>query len=152
MKDKYKIVVDTREQKPLWDKGIIRKALKVGDYSIEGQEEKIAIERKSAGDLFGTLGGGHARFKKELAKALEYDYFAIVVEAPYDTLLKKDFPGGYNSRMKGFVVMSILFTIHVKYGIPVFMASNRVEAKHIIKELFKAYTKIYMFNNNKLYK
>jgi len=138
-----KIVVDTREQKPLWKEGkeVIRHKLDVGDYSLEGKEDKIAIERKSPGDLFGTLGTGHNRFKKELEKALTYDYFAIVIETDYENVLNKGFKGAYNSQMKGFVITSILFTIHVKYGIPVFFCNGRTETKHIVKEIFKAYEK-----------
>ena len=78
-----KIIIDTREQKPLaFNKskaieGVIKKKLDVGDYSIEGYEDKIAIERKSPGDLFGSLFGGHKRFQKELEKGMDYDFFMI---------------------------------------------------------------------------
>ncbi len=136
-------MVDTREQKPLWVKNIVSKKLNVGDYSLEGFEDRISIERKSLIDLFGTLGGGHKRFKKELEKSRSYDYFAIVIEGSYTKCLEKDFVGSYYSKMRGYVITSILFTLHIKYGINIFFANNRIEAKKIIKEIFKSYTKIY---------
>jgi len=142
-KNEYTIVVDSREKKPFWKTNVVKKKLDVGDYSIEGLEDRIAIERKSPGDLFGTLGKGHKRFKKELERALKYDYFAIVVETNYSNILKKEFDGAYNSKMLGYVITSILFTIHVKYNIPVFFANGRVEAKQIVKELLKACNKLY---------
>ena len=139
-KNDYEIVVDTREQKPFF-KNATYKGLKTGDYSILGLEDKIAIERKSPGDLFGTLGGGHKRFKKELERAKKLDYFAIIIEGSYSKILTKDFEGSYHNKMRGYVITSILFTLHVKYNINVFFAINRNESKKIIKEIFKAYIK-----------
>jgi len=139
----YKIVVDTREQKPLWKKNIISKKLDVGDYSIEGYEDKISIERKSLGDLFGTLGKGNKRFKKELEKAMKYNYFAIVIEGSFSSCLNKDFKGSHFSKMKGYVILKILFTLHIKYGINIFFTNGRIESKNIIKQIFNSYKNIY---------
>jgi ERCC4-type nuclease len=75
-----RIIIDTREQRPLlpWRsprKGdepgrlvnqhgqpqfmvpTVRGTLSAGDYSVEGLEAVVAIERKSVGDLYGTLYG-----------------------------------------------------------------------------------------------
>ena len=140
----YKIVTDTREQKALWKEGknVIRKKLDTGDYSIEGYEDKISCERKNLMDLYSTLGKGHKRFKKELERALELEYFAIVIEGSYSSCYNKDFDGSYHSKMKGFVITSILFTIHLKYGVPIFFCSGRTESKRVIKEIFNAYMKV----------
>jgi len=135
----YIIVVDTREQLPLWKKDVISKKLDVGDYSIEGYENKIAVERKSLSDLFGTLGGGHKRFKAELERAKSYDYFAIVIEGSFTNIMKKEYPGSYHSKMEGYVILKILFTLHIKYGINIFMANNRVECKQYIKHIFNSF-------------
>jgi len=134
-------VVDTREQRPLWKKDIIRKKLDAGDYSISGYEGLIAIERKSPSDLFGTLGKGHKRFKAELERAKDYEYFAIIVEASYSTCIEKSFDNAHYSRMRGYVITSILFTLHVKYQIPIFFTNGRLETKAIIREIFNAYVK-----------
>lgn len=141
-----KIVIDTREQKPLWTKStkltkIERATLSTGDYSIKGYEDKFAIERKSLSDLFSTLGKGHKRFKKEITRGLDMDYFAIVIDGSYDHVLKKDFDGSYFSKMKGHVITSILFTIHIKYKVPIFFSTGRAQSKRIIRELMKAYLK-----------
>jgi DNA excision repair protein ERCC-4 len=133
------IVVDSREQRPLWTKDIEIKALNVGDYSLKGHEDKIAVERKSLQDLFGTLGSGHKRFKKELERAEGYDYFAIVVDGSYSDCKKKNFAGSFYSKMKGYVIIKILFTLHVKYKINIFFTNGRVESKQVIKSIFEAY-------------
>lgn len=84
------IVVDTREQTP-WIPAIerpggrrillpvVRRKLNAGDYTVEGYEAEIAIERKSLADWIGTMfsavdtAEGKAtsweRFRRELARA-----------------------------------------------------------------------------------
>ena len=143
----YKIIIDTREQLPLWNKStktqeVLRKKLDTGDYSMEGYENKFAIERKNCGDLFGTLGKGHKRFKKEIERALKLDYFAIIIEGSHTSILEKTFDNAFRSKMKGYVINSILFTIHLKYKIPIFYTNGRIETKHVIKDLMNAYYKI----------
>ena len=138
MKD-YKIVVDSREQKPLWNKEVIVKKLDVGDYSILGQEVNISIERKNLGDAWSTMLSGNKRFHAELKRAESLDYFAMVIEGNYTDLLKKNFPGSYYSKVKAYIVSQILFTFHVKHGMNLFFCNGRVEAKKIIKELFDAF-------------
>lgn len=132
-----KIVVDTREGLPYWKRGIIKKKLDVGDYSIEGKENKIAIERKSPIDALGTLGKGHKRFKKEIERAKNYEYFGIYIECSKEQLVKKDFPGSYHSRMKGWVAVKILDTINEKYGVDVVYCNNRNGCKRAIKKKFE---------------
>ena len=140
IKTDYKIIVDSREQEPLWRTGNIeRKGLKTGDYSIEGHEDKFALERKSCADLFGTLGKGHARFKKELARADDLDYFAIIIDGSYTNVRNKEFEGAKYSKMKGYVMTAIVFTLHIKYGINIFFTNGRLESKKIMKELMDAY-------------
>lgn len=136
-----KIIVDTREQNPLWTTDAIQQKLDVGDYSIEGYHDKIAIERKSLPDLYGTLGKGHKRFKKELERARQLEYFAIVTEGSYTSAYLKEFDGAHHTKMRGYVITQIKFTLHVKYGINIFFCNGRIEAKRVIKDIFKAYLK-----------
>ena len=138
MKD-YTIIVDSREQKPYFNKNIEVKGLKTGDYSIKGYENKICIERKSLIDLFGTLGAGNKRFKKELERAQELDYFAIIIDGTFRQVRDKDFEGSYHSKMKGYIINKILFTLIVKYNIHVFFGGDRKQSKSIIKQIFDAY-------------
>jgi len=52
------ILVDTREQNPFdfsrfegWFAGVEKKALKLGDYSVAGLEDRCVVERKALPDL-----------------------------------------------------------------------------------------------------
>ncbi len=85
------VVVDTREQEPYgFDSesiASIRKALPAGDYSIEGFETRVAVERKSMADFVSTVIRGRKRFHKELEKLRHYDAACVVVEANYRDVL-----------------------------------------------------------------
>lgn len=85
-----RVIVDSREQRP-WDLakfGCETKVCKLytGDYSVEGMEEFISIERKSFGDFMGTMGAGRKRFAAAVGRMLEIPYRAIVVEATYQEI------------------------------------------------------------------
>lgn len=152
MKSNYQIIVDTREQRPLWKKTIFQK-LDVGDYSFKHNEidfsNIIAIERKSLSDLFGTLGQGHLRFKKEISKALNLSYFAIVIDGSLTQIITKKFDGGEFIKMKGETISKILFTLHLKYGINVFFSKGRNDSKRIIKSIFESFIAIDDINRAK---
>lgn len=94
----FTIIVDTREQAPwsfdqltLWQtaaEGGARIAVRTergtltsGDYSIAGMQDRIAIERKSLADLYGTLGKGRARFEAELERLSRLEWAAVIIES-----------------------------------------------------------------------
>ncbi|MDD5006957.1 MAG: hypothetical protein PHU49_01435 [Syntrophorhabdaceae bacterium] len=56
------VLVDTRERDPLsfsdfpnWIAGERRQKLEAGDYSVEGMEDLLALERKTLSDLITTV-------------------------------------------------------------------------------------------------
>jgi ERCC4-type nuclease len=138
-KIEYTIVVDTREQDKLWDKNVIIKKLDVGDYSIEGHTDQICIERKSGIDAFGTAARGHNRFNKEIERSKSLEYFAVVIEEPYTTLLQKKFTGAVFCKIRAFIILKTWFSWHMKHNIPLFFTNSRAESKMIIREIFRAY-------------
>ena len=65
------VVIDSREQHPLSFSSAVQTevaALPIGDYSIKGLEDDVVIERKSLGDLLGSITHERERFGKELRK------------------------------------------------------------------------------------
>ena len=62
------IVIDTREQEPYsFDSRLVaavRRALPAGDYSVEGMEERVAVERKSLDDFVSTVIHARRRFRE----------------------------------------------------------------------------------------
>ncbi|HVY62329.1 MAG TPA: hypothetical protein VHF22_11785, partial [Planctomycetota bacterium] len=89
-KPPFTVVIDTREQAPLsfgsWPTVVA--GMKTGDYSIQGFEDQIAIERKSLSDLFGCIGRDRDRFERELLRLWALDYAAIVIEATLADVLE----------------------------------------------------------------
>lgn len=99
----FTVVVDSREQSN-WDFKNFRadarqkrlplvvrtvtKGLKSGDYSIEGIEDRISVERKSLSDLYSTLGQGRERFERELQRLSEMEVAAVVIEADWRTIIE----------------------------------------------------------------
>ena len=64
--------------------------LRTGDYSLEGLENTIAIERKSLHDCYSTLGQQRERFVRELRRLQEgYAWAAVVVEAGWDEIIRR---------------------------------------------------------------
>lgn len=68
-------IVDTREQNPLsfrrfkgWFARIERRALPLGDYSVEGMEDSCVVERKDLADLIQSFTANRAVFIKRLRR------------------------------------------------------------------------------------
>jgi DNA excision repair protein ERCC-4 len=86
------IIRDTREQNGydfacLSPKPQVKVAtLTTGDYSLEGLEDQVTVERKSLADAFGTIGGQRERFIRELERMTAYQYAAVVIEADWPTI------------------------------------------------------------------
>jgi ERCC4-type nuclease len=106
LREPLTIIVDTREQLPYTFAAVpadrdepgypdtfaavtVVATLKAGDYSLPGYESRVAVERKSKGDFFGTLGGGRKRFERELERLAGYDFAAILVEAEWSEIITR---------------------------------------------------------------
>ena len=94
------ILVDTRERYPYrfskQQAETERRALAAGDYAVCDADGTIvaAVERKTVGDLAGSLNNGSLAF--ELAKLASLPRSAVVVEDRYAALLKLEHaPSGY---------------------------------------------------------
>lgn len=144
-----RIIIDTREQKPLrFDNEYITqvetKTMAVGDYGCvfkDGHEVPIYFERKSISDLFGTMGAGYPRFKREILRAQEKKatLFIIVEGALYDI-----FRGCPHSQLKGISVIRKLFTLWVRYGVQPIFVEDRDEMSEYITQFYIACGKDYV--------
>lgn len=55
--------------------------LPTGDYTIQGFEDRFALERKSLEDLYVTIGQHRDRFEAELQRLDAMDFAAVIIEA-----------------------------------------------------------------------
>jgi ERCC4-type nuclease len=141
------IISDSREQNPLrlehlkTDANIecvIVDKLCYGDYSAhsDGKVCPIFYERKSLSDLFGTLGRGYQRFKKEINRcSLDGNRLVIVIEGSVLDILR----GYKHSQMSGLGVFRTLCTLYVKYGIQFLCFNDRNDMATYIVETFSAW-------------
>lgn len=121
MTNGFTIIVDTREQTPwAFSEPTIRATLKTGDYSAQGLEDVVAIERKSLPDLVSSLTWGRQRFMREVERLKTFERRAIIVEGTFDDLTSKDYRGNATPQS---LVASVL-AIAVDHGVPVIFAGN----------------------------
>jgi ERCC4-type nuclease len=144
-----KIIVDSREQHPFKfpeDEIIINK-LDQGDYSIEGCENEMAVERKSVNDAIGSVLQGRERFEREFERAKQLKRFFVVIEGTQDCIkqeiIHQAVMKGNTKRISGTMVSVLNTYIHwcVKYNVPVFFCFGRSEAQRTTYELLRAYEK-----------
>ena len=130
-----KIKIDSRERRPYKFKDSATGTLSVGDYSVCGLEDHIAIERKELNDLIGCLTTDRERFEKELFKGKALDYFALVIEASLSDLAN----GHYRSQMGSKSAIQSLLAFSVRYRLPVFFCENRKYGQRITESLLLKY-------------
>jgi len=139
-----KIVIDTREQLPLkfnhpYITEIINTKLIIGDYSCILENGVIIpyyFERKSMGDLFGTMGKGYKRFKKEMIRAQENNIKLILI---IEGSLLKVLKGSPHSTIEGIIIVKKLFTLWIRYGLISIFCKDREEMSEFIIQYFMAY-------------
>lgn len=136
-----KVLIDTREQRPFtfenYDVVTASTTLVAGDYSVQGFEDCVAVERKELGDLVNCLmGKNRDRFEKELQKLRYYELATVVVESP----LRDVAAGNYRSEMKPNAVIQSCLAFWVRYGVPFVFAESRVNAEYIVHSLLQKYT------------
>jgi len=122
------VPVDTREQSPFnfirfsnWIGDPKKHKLTVGDYSVEGMENLLTIERKSFSDLITTLMQQRPGFFKLCEKMTQYKWRALFVEASYEDIKS---PYGDYTMAHPNAVSGTLEALEVKFGIPVIDTSQ----------------------------
>lgn len=129
---------DSREQKSLDFSGIegIEKleevALPFGDYTAIVYEKPVPIvfERKSIGDLFGTMTNDYERFKREMSRTKEANHkLILIVEGTYTDV----YSGYEHSKFEGTSMIKKLAMMYVRYDMETwFCESRRVMARRIV--------------------
>lgn len=147
-----KILKDTREQHP-WQfqsvGGADLRSLKTGDYTLEGLEDKVCIERKGCVEEFaGNLGRDWARFERELDRMAIFPHSFILCEFPFWHL--KEYPYHSNnkklqavSRISGKFLVKRVSEIQVDHPVKIIFCDTPVEAEclalSILKRVYEKY-------------
>lgn len=145
------ILFDDRERKP-WlflspEFKLVRTRLDVGDYTLEGYERDIAIEKKSGLlELFSNLDGSNrSRFDRFLYSLSQVPTRAILVEDDLSNLdkafsaLKKK--SGGKTRLTLDTIPYWIARITLEYRIPVvFLGRNIATREQQVRHFFRRLT------------
>lgn len=143
-----RIIQDTREQEP-WDFSfygvdtVVRK-LDTGDYSVEGLEDILCIERKkSTGEIAINLGSKNATFVKELERMRSFKAKYLIFEFSIQTLLS--FPalsgipksGLSKIRMNAGYIVKLLQKYEEEYNIEIIYCNSKAQANEVAYDIMK---------------
>jgi DNA excision repair protein ERCC-4 len=135
-----RIAIDTREQLRYMFDGYesYRTTLATGDYSLEGFEDRLAVERKNHADAWSMLTGERKRFERCLERMARLDRAAIVIEA---SMAEFCVPPPQVKRVNAATAMGSYISWSTKYRIPVYFAENRQWGERVTLRVLAAYYK-----------
>ena len=136
------VIQDSREQLPFTfeheryaDVQIQSGTLNIGDYSLRGLEDKVAVERKSLPDLVQCLGRERERFERELQRGMALDAFTVVVEASWSDLAS----GNFRSRINPHAACQSVLAFMARYRMPFLFAGSRPAAEYSVWGFLRQY-------------
>lgn len=149
----FTVLVDTREKQP-WDLASSRVLgrefvkLDTGDYTVEGLEDKLCIDRKaSVSELAQNV--TTKRFINELKRIKDYPHAFLLLEftaeETFDFPYSSDLPPKVKAkiRMNGNFLMRCLSRMQIKYGFNIIFAGNRNNAERIAINLMEDVLELY---------
>jgi ERCC4-type nuclease len=123
------ILVDTREKTPFefdrfknWVGGTKHWKPSAGDYSVEGMEELLALERKTISDLVTAVMQERPRFFRMCERLAQYRWRALILEASYEDI-KSPYDEDYTQAHPN-AVSGTLDALEARFGIPIIYASR----------------------------
>jgi DNA excision repair protein ERCC-4 len=128
------IIIDTREQLPYaFSSGVktVVAGLPYGDYSLAGLEQEIVIERKSLGDLLGSITRERERFERELKALRTYRLAVLMIEADWGSILT----GNYRAAVSPAAVIGSLMAFVSRYGVVPVLAGDRGTAEILTERI-----------------
>lgn len=92
-------------RKPMWAMQREERGIGLADYSIDGLEQLVQIERKSIEDLFGTLGSRRENFENEVRRMNDQcEAACVIVEAGWGHIAGYKGPGPEASSVVGTII------------------------------------------------
>ena len=141
------IIIDTREKEPwdfqFWGCKHVNRKLDYGDYSIDGLEEIVALERKkSLAELSINLGKKRKQFFTELEQLCKIPHPYLICEFPRENIDTFPVNSGIPKYMwpslrmnRGFIMAS--FSKIESMGINIIFSFSKEEANRIGYEILR---------------
>jgi ERCC4-type nuclease len=142
--ENFTIIVDTREQNPwsLKHYTTSKKKLDTGDYTIEGYETLLCIERKySISEFVNNM--TEKRFVDVLTRMSSYKYSFIIMEFSFEDII--NFPVGSsipkhvwkNLKITPSYIIRYISDIQIKYNIKILFCGNAYNAEKMALSLIR---------------
>lgn len=144
----FKIIRDSREKKghgwyfraTAHCDGMDVRKLETGDYSVEGYEDMIMIERKSIPDLWGSLLAGRDRFMREMDRAKKIPARYLVIEGTLKDV-QKGVPPRFSTVRSDYIIANLI-SLEQKYGIHVIFTDKdksiaQAHVRALLKKLYQ---------------
>ena len=142
--ENFTIIVDSREQQP-WDfkhYATAKHKLDTGDYSIEGMEHIVAIERKKSVNEFAN-NITEKRFKDWTSRLSNVEFSYVLLEFNLSDVLRypigSSIPKKVWNKIKispNYIIKNLL-ELNLKYNIEVIFCDNAINAEHMAEQIFK---------------
>jgi ERCC4-type nuclease len=113
----------------------VRRKLNADDCSVEGLEDRVAVERKSLADFVSTVIRARRRFHEELRKLGGCEFACIVVEGSMRVVLD----GAYGTGAHPNAVFGVAISICVDWGVPVYFCGDRQTARRFTGHYLERY-------------
>jgi ERCC4-type nuclease len=142
--DPFTIIVDTREQQP-WEFGLhitAKKKLDTGDYSIEGLQHLLAIERKkSVSEIANNISESRFRDVLERLNKIPYKFmlFEFDLEDVYNFPVGSDIPKKLwdKIRISPKYLLKYITEVQLNYGIHVIYCGCAEDAEKMAVSIMK---------------
>jgi len=151
----FKIFVDTREQTAwgfeFYDCTTEEITIKYGDYTVQGMEDRIRIERKaSTAEIFGNLctKNGLRKFKREMAELqATVDSFFILCEFPetymYTFPVNSGIPKSEWPKPSAKFLRKRMYELQEEFDVKVIYCEDAIKAEeiayNILRETYERY-------------
>jgi ERCC4-type nuclease len=161
MPPSYKVIKDTREQDGWFFSpydaciGMEIKTLHTGDYTLEGFEDVVCVERKACvSEIAMNLGRKKGAFNAEIERMKDYAFSFIICEFSIDDILK--YPEGSRvprisrSQVKvtGKYLLKCLLEFQIWYNTKIIFCGNKNNAFLVCNSLFKRLNELFHKENN----
>lgn len=149
----FRVIIDTREKYP-WHftssyiLGTETRALNTGDYTVEGLEDVLCIERKrNVNEIANNI--TTKRFANVLERMKDFPHKYIMLESSIQKVIEypflEDLPKSIISKIKlrGPYLLKCLNRIQVRYGVHIVYCGNADNAVWIATNIMREVVDIY---------
>lgn len=141
MDKSFTVIIDTQEKQP-WTlshnliNGVKYEALKTGDYTVEGLEDILCIERKADATEI-AMNVSEQRFRDCLERMSAFQYKFILLESSMQKVLQFPHLEQYaqtllkKTKVRGKYILQCITRMQVKYGVHFVYCGNREDAQYM---------------------